>query len=127
MIFAGFFWRQIFFGSPGLWLISNVTFKNLSFAPSFKLIGALHGGLPKKKKDCAEEDKSEDCSPGWSVAKAVKRWMPPGCASWTLRLLTALAPDPPGLQSSVLSGTASVAQSLAGSLRGLLRGLTPQA
>ena len=47
----GVFWRQIFFGSPGLWHISNVTFEDLSFAPSFKLIGAMHGGLPKTRQN----------------------------------------------------------------------------
>ena len=47
MICVGFFWRQIFFVSPGSWLISDVIFEDLSFALSFKLIGELHGGLPK--------------------------------------------------------------------------------
>ena len=46
MVFAGFFWRQIFFGSPGPY-ISHVTFEDLSFVLSFKLIGALHEGLSK--------------------------------------------------------------------------------
>jgi len=35
----------IFFGSPSP--IFNVTFRDLSFAPIFKLIGALNEGLPK--------------------------------------------------------------------------------
>ena len=47
MIFTGFFWRQIFFGSTGPWHLFNVTFIDLSFALNFKLIEALHGGLPK--------------------------------------------------------------------------------
>jgi len=41
------FWRQIFFGSTSPWYLFNVTFEDLSFAPNFKLIEALHGGLPK--------------------------------------------------------------------------------
>ena len=41
------FWRQIFFGSTSPWYLFNVTFEDLSFEPNFKLIEALHGGLPK--------------------------------------------------------------------------------
>ena len=50
VIFAGFFWRQFFVKTPGPWHIVNVTFGYLSFALSFKLIGALHRGLPKTEQ-----------------------------------------------------------------------------
>ena len=85
-------------------LLIHLGHKVATRTPSHVPWGFYPGKTPQR--DCAKQDKSEDCSPGWSGAKAVERWMPPGCASWTLRLLTALAPDHPGLQSSLLSSSA---------------------
>jgi len=56
-----------------------------------------------KRKDFAEEDKREDCSPGWSEAKAVRSRRVHEAHPGGIQRFTALAPDHPGLQSSLLS------------------------
>lgn len=46
MFFCGFFLKKIS-RSPSPWHIHDETFGDLHFAPSFKLLGALHGGSTK--------------------------------------------------------------------------------